>query len=249
MENERPLTLPIDVLVGESPEVVNFVRKYWEPSGGRPGLKDAGAKLQRTIDEEILSLRGAVQEAQTAYLLIVEPKPASAGAIERAKFVLGEVTATLDWLLDDEVVEDADAQFAQVKAAHRDDTDGADNLAQALHDYATIAKPLVSRMAAVGGFNPELVDEAFRLASELGEVRQTPAPASAKSEEARRVRNGLALLLQDRVALVRAAARFVFRRHPEVVREATSAYERRRRAESRRRATAKNAAVKEPVGL
>lgn len=51
------------------------------------------------------------------------------------------------------------------------------------------------------------------------------------------VRNGVVSLLHllvDRVSLVRRTAQHVFRKQPEIVRQATSVYERRRRAAARR---------------
>ena len=54
------------------------------------------------------------------------------------------------------------------------------------------------------------------------------------AREAIALRNRLMTLLFDRMIRVRSAARFVFRGRPEIIREATSAYERRRRAAGRR---------------
>ena len=59
---------------------------------------------------------------------------------------------------------------------------------------------------------------------------------------AKALRNRLATVLSNRMGVVRSAARFVFRNRPEIIREVTSAYERRRRAASRR------AAAKKPKG-
>ncbi|WP_437939441.1 hypothetical protein [Sorangium sp. So ce341] len=57
---------------------------------------------------------------------------------------------------------------------------------------------------------------------------------SRQAQEALLLRNKLAALLVERMGLVRSAARFVFRSQPEIVREVTSAYERRKRAAARR---------------
>jgi len=50
-------------------------------------------------------------------------------------------------------------------------------------------------------------------------------------------------VLADEVARVRTAARFVFRHHPSLRREAASAYERRIRAARRRAAAAEASAA------
>lgn len=48
------------------------------------------------------------------------------------------------------------------------------------------------------------------------------------------LRQRLTTLLADRMSTIRIAARFVFRRSPDIVREATSVYERRRGVAARR---------------
>jgi hypothetical protein len=48
--------------------------------------------------------------------------------------------------------------------------------------------------------------------------------------EALQLRNRLAMLVYDRILLVRAAARFVFRGHPDLVKKVGSHYSRKRRA-------------------
>lgn len=53
------------------------------------------------------------------------------------------------------------------------------------------------------------------------------------------MRNRLLHLLMGRVALVRRAARRVFSKHPEILTEVTSSYERERRARSRKARKAK----------
>ncbi|XYH95849.1 hypothetical protein ACMHYB_49995 [Sorangium sp. So ce1128] len=72
-----------------------------------------------------------------------------------------------------------------------------------------------------------------------GHTPRRGAGLGEKAREALVLRNKVIGLLSVRLSTVRAAARFVFRDRPDIVREATSAYERRRRAESARRAKKK----------
>ncbi len=232
----RTLSVPIRVLLGESVEAAKFVEAYWEPGPERPGLLSAGARLPRTIAEEILSLRDAVQDAETEYLKIVEPKVDTEALKARGTQLLTDITATLEWHLDDGVETDEDVQLAQIRAAHKKDTGGADSLAQALHDYASLARPMAAALDGLGGFQASSIDEALRIADSLGEVSQTPGARSEKSRDAKLLRDRLVQLLNDRVGTVRAAARFVFRNQPQIAKIPASAYERRRRAESRRAA-------------
>ena len=234
ISDPKPIGLPLDVLVGESVEVAKFLRKYWEAGQRRPGLSSAGPKLSPEVADEILSVRDAVQDAQTEYLLIIEDKVPTKDLMAQGNKQLGEITGVLEWHLDDGVNDDADTRLSQLKEAHSDDTSSADSLAQALHDYATLAKPLAGELDGLGNFNAATIDEAFETADRLGEVQPGGTPRSEAATDAIFLRNQLANLLKGRMRLVRSAARFVFRDHPEIVREVTSAYERKRRAAARR---------------
>jgi hypothetical protein len=153
---------------------------------------------------------------------------------DRAEFLLGEIRATLGWFFDDGILDEKDEMLAQLDAAHENDPETADALASALDDYAHLAEKYRESLDGLGGFQAAYLDEGVAVAAEL---RGRPAQAeamSAKAREALALRNKLAALLLDRMSLVRAAARFIFRAQPEIVREVTSAYERRKRAVARR---------------
>jgi hypothetical protein len=230
----KGLSVPLPTLVGEGTDAAKLARLYWTPTDARPGLASAGAKLPATTPDDLLSLVAAVQEASTAYQLVVDPKVDGAALKARGSAVLGEITAVLEWHLDDGIETDDDARLAQLGAAHADDTGSADELAQALSDYATMAKPLAGALHGLGGFDKARITEALALAKSLGEVTQTPAVRSEAAKEAKLLRDRLAQLLADRVRLVRSGAKFVFRDHLEIARQFGSAYERRRRAAQKR---------------
>lgn len=232
----KPIKVPLHILLGECVEVSNFAKELWQAGDGHLGLESAGSRITRSIADDILSLRRAIQEAQTNYLLAIDPKKSNADLIERANYVMDEITATLEWLLDDDKEEPADQNLAVINRDHQDDSDSADNLAQALHDYATLAKNLQDRMAGLGGFDVKLIGEAFELAEKLGAVTVGGSVRSKEAIAAKLLRDQMSSLLQEKVNLVRSAARFVFRGKPKIVRAVTSSYERRRRAAARRRA-------------
>ncbi|XXY52787.1 hypothetical protein WME91_16800 [Sorangium sp. So ce269] len=253
---------PLHVLFGEAVDVARFFDRYWKPEADergsivRPGLESAVGKaakgkknpagvvgrIHAKTGDEILSLQRATQEAHTRYLLTINPKGEDPAA--RGRFLLNELTAVLEWYFDDGVEDEKDAQLARVDAAHADDPQTADALASALDDYAHLAEPHRDELQGLGGFESGHIDEAHAIAAAL---RDRPASALALAGPARSaidLRNRLAGMLLDRMSAVRAAARFVFRNHPEIAREATSAYERRKRAAARR-AKAKGAAAPE----
>ncbi|WP_434041698.1 hypothetical protein [Sorangium cellulosum] len=120
------------------------------------------------------------------------------------------------------------------------------SLHQALSDYATLAESLKERLVEVDeDFDAALITEAKELARALAAAPAAPPPADSEVKDATRLRNGLLRLLQDKMALVRKAAARVFQRTPEVLREVTSSYERRRRAAARRAKAARDAAKPE----
>ncbi|WP_437303131.1 hypothetical protein [Sorangium sp. So ce388] len=113
---------------------------------------------------------------------------------------------------------------------------------QALSDYATLAESLKARLIEVDeDFDVALIAEAKELARALA-APAAPPPADSEVKEATRIRNGLLRLLQEKIGLVRKAAARVFQRNPEVLREVTSNYERRRRTAARRARAARDAA-------
>lgn len=237
----KDVTIPLDVLIGEAADLAEFFKIYWRPGDGHAGLVSAGARLHEGLGDELLSLRLALQEAQTRYLLSLDPQKSHAAMIERGEFAYSEISAALEWLLDDGVEEPADKNLETLQKEHKADPHNADSLAQALHDFASLAKTLQDRLAGLGGFDVALIDEGLKLSKDLGEVgaaSQNPEALAAK-----KLRDQMASLLQDKMRLIRAAARFVFRAQPKIARQAGSAYSRRRRNIQRLREKAANKAA------
>lgn len=234
-------SVPLHVLLGEAVDVAKFFARRWrtERDGQRVvrlGLESAataGKGLGPETGDELLELERASQAAQSAWLLTVDPPADFQRERERARFVLGEIEAALEWLFDDGVADEKDAQLASVEQAHAGDPETSDALASALDDFAALAEPHRAALDGVGGFDASLLDEAPTLAAKLREQPSKPDPMGAEARAALARRNQIVNLLVQRVALVRSAARFVFRNEPAIVREVTSAYARRKRAARR----------------
>jgi hypothetical protein len=240
---ELHLAVPFHVLLGEATDVARFHKTYYATTPAqdghpqRPGLDtvdDESRGLTAATGDDILSLREATQQAQTRYLLTASPGAASPMA--RGRYIVGEIAAVLGFLFDDGVSDERDAQLAAVQATHAETPDSTDALAAELDDYAALGEAYRSEIGGLGGFDPKLLDEANEVADALRERPATPAALTGEAARALDLRNRLAILLAAKMSAVRAAARFVFRHHPAIVREATSAYERRRRAAARRAA-------------
>jgi hypothetical protein len=241
-ETVKKLPVPFHVIAGEALDVARFCQRYWEPARDgagrviRPGLESAkrSGTFNANIATELLELREVLQAAQTRYRLLVStPEPAP---IERAQFVLSELRATLEWYFDDNVTDERDAQLERLIESH----DGAashDAIAAALFDFAALADNHRDAITGLGGFDLALLQEAPRLARALRECSAGPASMEPHLAEPQAIelRNRLGTLLYQRMQQIRQAARFVFRGHPALIREVTSAYARRQRAAHRAR--------------
>lgn len=238
---QMSLRVPLHVLGGEAVDVARFGQRYWAAEREseslrviRPGLELAGAGLDQEIVADILTLQSAIQESQTEYLLALAPTRAAV-ATDRARFVLGEITAALEWLFDDGIEDERDTQLRHVVDAHRDDSTSQDSLAGELDDFLLLATRYREQLARIGAFEISYLDEGRTLAQMLRERTATPV-TSGQLESLLERRDRLAGLLQFKINRLRAAARFVFRNHPAIAREVASSYEPNRRAEARRAA-------------
>ncbi|HSC89000.1 MAG TPA: hypothetical protein VLC09_17080 [Polyangiaceae bacterium] len=236
------LPVPFHVLIGEAVDAVRFAQRYAEPqldaSGRvvRPGLAAAAGqgRFTRETAEELRELVEALQAAQTDYRLLLEPSRAA--PTERALFVLGELRANLEWCVEDEQLPTAEAQVASLDEAH-EGAQSQDAIAAALYDYAELSQRSLSVLSQLPGFEKAWIDEARHLADRLRE--QSAGPASLAEAGAERsaleLRNRLTTLVWERLAMVRAAARFAFRHHPAFLNEVTSRYSRKKQAAYRAR--------------
>lgn len=231
-----PLVVPYDVFLGEAREAAGFVRKRWRPEGELPGLERVRNRLPAATADEIAELIDAVQHAQTEATLAVAPE--APGDIARAGELVELLAGALDFTLGDGDGDDA-RRLAKVRDAHASAGSSPAALGQDLRNHAALADAVRSRLVHDdAGFDAGCIDEALVLASRLTRPSLAPDPAEAADDAAPAgtlsLRNRLLRLLVDRVALVRRCARHVFAAHPEVLQEATSAYERERRARARK---------------
>jgi|GEM_PF-837737 len=248
---------PLSVLLGESVDVARVASQRWTPEVDvrtkvvlAPGLSSAVRADQAVVPfaaaptlhagtaRELVELHALTQEAQTTYLLSAAVKSGGNPRVDGLARA-ADLRGAAESYLDDGVETDDDVRLARVRAAHADDPESADALAGELMDYAALAESLLPGIDGYGDFSAAWIKEARDLAAAL---RARPdAPVSAETAEALvalDTRNRLATLLAARMRLVRAKARFVFRKHPAILREVTSAYGRRQRAAHRRKAKA-----------
>ena len=121
--------------------------------------------------------------------------------------------------------------FNQIQAARASATPELAARVSSIKTYWPNTRAGVAMSLGLGGFDDGLIDEAFALAKTLRTLPAISPAASASARDALLRRNRLLQLLDQYVGRVRSAARFVFRHHPEIVRQATSAYARRLRVQ------------------
>lgn len=254
------LSLPFGVFTGEALDAARFAWNRWTVTRDKatdavvtPGLELAlsraeregkkPARLSRAVAHEITHLVGLAQQANNQSILAVSAGGDNA-IDERAQFIASEIEGVLDWhFSSDGVLDERDAQLAQLRDAHADDGAARDVLAQKLQDYAALADTYRDEIDDVGGFDVALIDEAFTLADTLRAQPKQPVE-NGRRKSAVEQRNRYIAIAMRRVSLVRSAAQLVFRDHPKVIREVTSTYLRRRRAEARRAKAAQEAEAK-----
>jgi hypothetical protein len=230
------LQLPFHVLAGEALDVARFCQRNWEPDVNddgkllRLGLKSAvgNGTFPATTVEDLLELASALQTAQSRYKVAVAAAPGPLMATARS--ILDDIRATLTWCLDDGKTDRSDAQLAELNTTHANITSH-DAMAAALIDFALLAELHEKEIAGLGGFEGGLIEAARSIGTKLRE--QSAGPTGTEplpgERQAYDLRNRIGKLLFDRMQRTRAAAKFVFRKEPQLVREVTSAYERRTR--------------------
>jgi hypothetical protein len=254
------LSLPFGVFTGEALDAARFVWNRWASKRDAttnkvvtPGLELAltrderegkkPARLSRTLAHEIAHLVGLAQQANNQSILAAGAS--GDGALdERAGFLTSEIEGVLDWhFSSDGVLDERDAQLAQVREAHANDGAARDVVAQKLQDYAALAQTYRAELDDLGGFDAALIDEAFKVADTLRATPKQPVENTRRMSAVEQ-RNRYVAVAMVRVAKVRAAAQLVFREQPKVIREVTSTYLRRRRAEARRAKVARETEAK-----
>lgn len=229
----RVRSSPIREVVFEADGVAGFLRKYWKsPEGSSlPGMEVADAHVPLVFADEIESLARGIRTVHSSALFPAIPTSEVPGLEKRARELIGILSNACELVLDDDVQEPADDAFAAAKTRAEDDTRA--TRIQFLFDLSTIAAGVSDRLAALKDFDTAWIDEARDVARKLS-VEGPPRPGKEASLEID-FRNRLLMLLDLRVSKVRRAARYVYRDHPEMIRLVTSAYERKRRLDAKRK--------------
>jgi hypothetical protein len=223
----------------EARALAAFLEKFWLPTKGVPGISQAGPGVRLEMAEELRALATRAWSIQAE--LVAKPRDQGQPKNEaRARFVLGELRAALGHVLSR-----ADAtgreQLRVVRQAHPRAPRSAATLAEQLTVFAALADRHRGLLDQVPAFDTAYIAEArehARKARSYQADRRPPELAATRLDRDRLLRD-----IRERVLAIRAAARFVFRAHPELSKLAGSAREREQVAASRRRAKATRGAA------
>lgn len=253
LKGEAPATgVPLAVFLAEAQDCAGFLTQYWEPELDergkvlRPGLKSAVLKgaperFGLHLASEIIALRRRADDAQTEYLLASKLPKSTKAQVDRAHELLDQWTGAIEWLLDDGVEDDRDAQFAAVVAANAE-LDTVDGTARALKDFGGLAKSMASDLEGLLDFDAATIAEGLALSEKLL-ASNVALDDNAPARKALARRNDLLTALFERVSRVRKAARLRFvGEHAAIAQKVTSAHQRRARAYARRKEAAKEPA-------
>ncbi len=240
MANARS-PVPTRVLLEEAMQLADLVELYWSPARDRPGLADAG--VPGLGPDSAARLRALAASTRRALAERPESVAEEHEALRtRARALLSDLGATLRFLARDPGSDPLPRQLTKIVAAHDPRSRNAMVLYLALDVHAALAEDYLPRLRAIPAFDPKWIDEARALGPAL---RDIPSRDRARRKaEATRARRAIVSELVTLVNEIRAAARFVFRHDPDLVRRFTSAHARAAQARSR----AKRRSSPEPRG-
>jgi len=229
---DRRAAMTIEVALREALVVADFILRRWEPAvddHGRPfpGLAGGGALFSRAVALEIRELHAL---ASAEHRAAARGRRESLAALcARGAALVRELDAAAVYLRDVHQAAGVAEALRRVRAARAAAGESAEARAEGLDACARLLEAHRGALAGVAAFRAAALDEAAETAEAL---RERPAQKAARRGDL--LRDGYLALIAERVRQARAAARFVFRAHPEVVREATSAWERERRRKRKR---------------
>ncbi len=228
------LAMPVGVLFEEAMLVAALVDDHWAPARG-PGLADAGAPgLGPEVSER---LRGLVAKARKVVAQRV-PSAASEHAALRARGwkLLRDLGATLRYAASvpasaPPASAPLGAQLARIAKGRRPEAAAA--IALARDEHASLAEAHLARLSAIPAFDARWIAEARALVPALrGILTEERKRRAARAELTRDKRAAIEEIVAV-VREIRAAARFVFRDDPELLRKFGSAHAQKKHAKSR----------------
>jgi hypothetical protein len=197
--------------------LVSLARDAWERGPmGAPGLKIVQSRYDLHRLDRLDRLLLAMSWADEEELGLSELAPELTMQLGRAAFICEELEAQLAYLLDDDLLEPADEDLAELREVQDALGDSALARVQLLAAWVNMASREQNRLAQLGDFDPALLHEGRQLVVQL--VRSVPHQLHAPHHlrELRQARRGLYMLVSQELEFLVLAASYVWRRHPEL---------------------------------
>ena len=208
----------IEKLIKEATELARFARKHWHPTATRPGLIEAGARLDENFLDQLDSLIVSLSEIQHNYHQMRETASVPPEVRQKGRYLLEELSAFVEWYQETEETNiNILHSIERVEAANVSDLDSPQALAYALYNYAAVSNDILEANGSAGDITAETTRAAFDLVSELINAGRTHRRVSEDVLSMAALRRRLAHLLQKKIRYLKSTIRFIFRRYPELV--------------------------------
>ena len=199
----------IRALLAEAEGAASYAAHYWAATERRPGLVLAAGIMGNDVVDELQSLVRAARALDVA-LRIPPERHARKALLAEARALCRDLDAACGFI----VGERGDEQLRGALRALRKRL-GAGSVARlaiALSDLATLADELGDDLAILG-----VAKESVPRARELSQALAALGDPRAERRPQRQLRNQLLTLADQRISTICAAARFVFRDHPDAL--------------------------------
>ncbi len=216
------LDVPIDAFLGEAEQVAEALARHrvrMVAGTGKALSSGVAAEIRRLVDE--------IRRSQRARAMPVPPVDGS--AIARARKQIAEITAAIRFAAEFRHAPEMLAVLAKIRRVADPTSRHLSAVSLALREHVTLAQSYREQLKGLAGFTIPRERETEALAAEVLAIPRNKSSARALRRDQTQARNALVSELRAHVRAVRAAARFVFRAEPEIIREFTSALGRKRR--------------------
>lgn len=239
-QEEERARIPLKVLLGEAIDLAEVIDKNFDDQGAhgkvRLGLNSIVGKgpINQNTSTEMRELQTCVSAAQARYLVLVQES--SNAPIESADDILDELRFALGFLLEDGDHPKGEEQLSVLREQYGEEQSH-DGTAMALEGYGELAGQYVDELVQFGGFDPKLVDQANQVARALRQrsADKLTGQVPQEQKDILRLRNRLLGALMDRMRDARRSIRYVFRKYPEITKQAGSDYSRSRQRAHRKK--------------
>jgi hypothetical protein len=221
----------VNVLLGEAIDVAEVIEAHFKErtSNGRtiPGLAPfakAGGITEST-SSELRELQLAASTVESRYYTLIGKEQGT--TMEDADVVLRALRSTLAYVLEDDQHPEGEQQLGRLRD-RENESRTQDGVALTLDGYRELARQHLAELSEIPDFDPAIIEKAVTVAQGLRQRSADALTGSAAREQRDllALRNRLLTGISDRLRESRRVIRYVYRDYPDIIRKATSDYQR-----------------------